>query len=115
VEEAKGTFQGVQRLLAARQLEEYVDARAHEIVYRTLFGRCTWRARGHVSARARHLVPTQTPTGREPQQIRNRQTRSNEHEKCTSEFYRSHSAELGIGGAPVKQCTFSRNFATEVR
>lgn len=51
--EAKGTLEGVQRILAARQVEEYVDAQRrcpgcdrqrpqkgqHEIVYRTLFGR----------------------------------------------------------------------------
>ena len=53
MEEAKGTLEGVQRILAARQVEEYVDAQRrcpacdrqrpqkgrHEIVYRTLFGR----------------------------------------------------------------------------
>jgi hypothetical protein len=53
LEEAKGTLEGVQRILAARQVEEYVDGQRrcpacdrqrtqkgqHEIVYRTLFGR----------------------------------------------------------------------------
>ncbi|MGH9628977.1 MAG: ISKra4 family transposase [Bryobacteraceae bacterium] len=53
LEEAKGTLEGVPRMLAARQVEEYVDAQRccpscgrqrtqkgrHEIVYRTLFGR----------------------------------------------------------------------------
>lgn len=53
LEEAKGTLEGVQRILANRQVEEYVDAQRrcpacagqrtqkgrHEIVYRTLFGR----------------------------------------------------------------------------
>ena len=53
LEEAKGTMEGVQRILAARQVEEYVDAQRrcpafarqrtqkglHEILYRTLFGR----------------------------------------------------------------------------
>jgi hypothetical protein len=51
--EAKGTLEGVQRILAAQQVEEYVAAQRccpscarqrpqkglHEIVYRTLFGR----------------------------------------------------------------------------
>ena len=50
LEEAKGTLEGVQRTLAARQVEEYVEAQlccpacgkerprngGHEIVYRTL-------------------------------------------------------------------------------
>jgi hypothetical protein len=53
LEEAKGTLEGVQRILANRQVEEYVDTQRrcpacarqrtqkgqHEIVYRTLFGR----------------------------------------------------------------------------
>jgi hypothetical protein len=53
LEEAKGTLEGIQRVLAARQVEEYVEAQRrcpvcdrqrsekgrHEIVYRTLFGR----------------------------------------------------------------------------
>lgn len=53
LEEAKGTLEGVQRILATRQVEEYMDAQRRcpacdrqrtqkgqrEIVYRTLFGR----------------------------------------------------------------------------
>jgi hypothetical protein len=53
LEEAKSALEGVQRILAGRQVEEYVDAQRrcpacaqqrkqkgqHEIVYRTLFGR----------------------------------------------------------------------------
>jgi len=53
LEEGKGTLEGVQRVLAARQVEEYVEAQRrcpacerprtqkgqHEIMYRTLFGR----------------------------------------------------------------------------
>jgi hypothetical protein len=53
LEEAKGTLEGAQRVLAIRQVEEYVEAQRrcpacdrprtqkgqHEIVYRTLFGR----------------------------------------------------------------------------
>jgi hypothetical protein len=69
--EAKGTLEGVQRILAAQQVEEYVAAQRccpscarqrlqkglHEIVYRTLFGRLRmesprlYECRCHVSAR----------------------------------------------------------------